>query len=292
MVVSADMTSVYCTCFPKHVHTKDCGQLDSCKGCHLSIPDQESIYTAFKNVEQIQYVGTKGLRGKRYLIKTIVEQQRFRGDVDKLIRKYGTESLSSTIQSLLQNAVFTSYVAARERFPGLDHDMPVADCDDVKPSEESGVYDEIAEKATEEEATAEKVDWGPEEPTTKDSYDDWPGEPEAVKEDDPIAREPEPELICDTPVPDAEEETTSEKPEEWEALTEATPEEPDCKFVAPTEPSAEEAPIEDKTWPEEITSATEVDPTNAYEEPTIEAKPVDGIAVEKHAEGVLASKFL
>ncbi|KAL9563968.1 hypothetical protein ACKAV7_012003 [Fusarium commune] len=277
MVISADMTSVYCTCFPKHVHTEDFGQLASCKGCHLSIPDEESIYTAFKDVKQIRYMGTKALSAKRYLINTTVERQRFRGDVDKLIRKYGTESLSSTIQSLLRSGVFTSYVAARERFPGLDHDMPAADCDDdVRPSEENGEYDEIAEKATEEEATAQKVDWGPAEPTTKDSYDDWPGEPEAVKEDDPIARDPEPELICDTPVPDAEEETMSGKPEEREALTETTPEEPDCEFVAPTEPSAKEAPVvEDKTWPEKITSATGVDPTNAYEEPTIEAKPVD-----------------
>jgi hypothetical protein len=72
-------------------------QLDSCKECQLGLPDQESIYTAFKNVEQIQYVGTKGLKEKWYLIATIIEQQRFRRGVDKLIRKYGTESLSSTL---------------------------------------------------------------------------------------------------------------------------------------------------------------------------------------------------
>jgi hypothetical protein len=99
MVLSTDGSSeyCYCTCVPKQVRIEKYNQLDSCKECQLGLPDQESIYTAFKNVEQIQYVGTKGLKEKWYLIATIIEQQRFRRGVDKLIRKYGTESLSSTL---------------------------------------------------------------------------------------------------------------------------------------------------------------------------------------------------
>jgi hypothetical protein len=93
-------------------------QLDVCKECNLGLPDEDSVYTAFKNVEQIQYVGTKGLKEKRYFITTIIEQQRFRRGVDKLIHKHGMQSLSSAIQNLLQSGAFSSRSAVKKLFPG------------------------------------------------------------------------------------------------------------------------------------------------------------------------------
>ncbi|RBR24110.1 uncharacterized protein FIESC28_03109 [Fusarium coffeatum] len=148
MALSTDRSNVYryCACFPKQVRTgMKYNQFGVCKECNLDLPDQDSVYTEFKNVEQIQYVGTNGLKEKRYLITTIIEQQRFRRSVDKLIRKYGMEPLSSAVQDLLQNGAFSSRYPVKKLFPG-----PI------------------------EEATTEEAAWESKTPAAGALYDDEP----------------------------------------------------------------------------------------------------------------------
>jgi hypothetical protein len=226
------------------VRIEDDNQLESCKECHLSIPDRESIYAAFKNVEQIQYVGTKGLKGKRYLITTIIEQQRYRRVIDKLIRKYGTESLSSTIQNLLESGAFSSRSAAKRLFPGLI-----------------------------EEAAAEEVAWESETPTADASYDYKPScdpevadasyydkpscEPEAVAGDDQETKDVEPVAVAE------------------EYLNVRDMEEKSCEddFPAPDHDGDREDLASDKPAVPVIMA----DPAEVYEVPAKDATPSNGM---------------
>ncbi|EWZ79041.1 hypothetical protein FOWG_16814 [Fusarium oxysporum f. sp. lycopersici MN25] len=188
--MSVDKTGVFCTCFPKQVCTEGYGQLSSCNGCSLSIPDQESVYTAFKNVKQIHHVGTQGLSRKRCLIRTIIDQQRYQAGVGRLVRRYGIESLSSTIHSLLDAGAFTSHSAAKRLFPGLNNDTSITGRHDDEPIEESGAYDEVTE-----ETSAKESVWEIETPAAETSYDELHCEPEVVAEEEPVPREPQPEAM-------------------------------------------------------------------------------------------------
>ncbi|EWY79390.1 hypothetical protein FOYG_17438 [Fusarium oxysporum NRRL 32931] len=195
MAIFADKSGGYCTCFPKQVNVNSYGRLNSCKGCYLSIPDEKSVYVAFRYVADMRNVGTKGLHRKSYIIKDIIEKQLYQPGVEELLKKYSMAPLISTLQTLLEGGIFTTHFAAKRRFPDLDHDMPTVCCEDEKPSEDIGAYREPTEMATEE-----KTDWEPEEATKPScSYDDWPCEPEVAEEEEeePKATEPLPEITED-----------------------------------------------------------------------------------------------
>ncbi|SCV61226.1 uncharacterized protein FFFS_15795 [Fusarium fujikuroi] len=196
MVVSADESSRYCICFPKNI--EGFGQLNSCKTCHLSIPDEKAIYMAFKDIEAVRHIGTMGLRSKKPNVKQIIQEQMKRPAVRELSRRYGMEAVVSTIQTLSESMAFTSHHAAMRRFSSLDRDMPTAYCDEDKPPEKSGAYCEIIA-----EATKEKTDWTPEEATNPDSCN-WPCEPDVEENDGLVATKPQPEATECKPCTDGD----------------------------------------------------------------------------------------
>ncbi|KAF4447596.1 hypothetical protein F53441_8891 [Fusarium austroafricanum] len=217
MVFLVGGSGEYCACFPRQVNINGYGELNSCKNCYLSVPDEESIYVAFRYLDKMRNVGTKGLHRKRHIIKDIVQNQVYQSGVKRLLEKYGMESLISTLQTLLGSGIFTTHFAAKRRFPGLDRDMPTACCEDEKPSEDSSGDSEAIETATEEEAERK-----PEEATKTCSYDDWPCEPDVEEKEDTKAAEPpsaatrdDPRMGCDI-TPPTDDIPTSDTPTEEE----------------------------------------------------------------------------
>ncbi|KAH7231134.1 hypothetical protein BKA59DRAFT_359197, partial [Fusarium tricinctum] len=126
-----------------------------------------------------------------------------------------------------------------------------------------------------------EIIWDPEEPVVKASYDDdRPCEPGAGTEYGILARDAEPSTACDIPAADAEEEAM----DKCEAIAEAIPDKTDRDFVAPATPSVDETPKEDVAWEKEESAAAEAEPTEPYEEPAEEAKPLDDPTEEEYGE--------
>ncbi|RGP77964.1 hypothetical protein FLONG3_3921 [Fusarium longipes] len=165
--MSMDKRDVFCTCFPMKVWVENYGELNSCKQCFLSIPDQEAVYNAFKNVEPMRYVGKQGIGQERGLIRAIVGEQRYRAGVTSLIQRYGTEALSSTIQNLVNDGVFTSLLTAKKLVPGSSVDKQMekrSACDET--SDQTPAMEGIWEFQTARvEPSYEENHWEPGIPT-------------------------------------------------------------------------------------------------------------------------------
>jgi hypothetical protein len=95
----------------------------------VELPDKKTIYNAFKDSP-----GLKNITGRHpsdKAIKKVIERRKtINQSVRELVDKYDCTLLIASLRVLLGEKVFTSYDAAKRRFPDLFPEEQVSNCEE------------------------------------------------------------------------------------------------------------------------------------------------------------------
>jgi hypothetical protein len=119
-------TAMICPdCRLEEANTRDLNDVGQLAVEKAELPDEKTVYSAFKDSPGIKKIA--GLHPSDQVVKMVIlrRKKKFQS-VKKLVAEYGSTLLIASLRVLMDEEVFTSYDAAKRRFPDLfpDEQLP------------------------------------------------------------------------------------------------------------------------------------------------------------------------